>query len=86
MALLTRREILETWKKQSDEILDSYCCPSCRDILYPHKKLDGEIGFDEYDDSENNKYLYCHNILCKLYNKMLCPNESEYNIGDIFEW
>lgn len=30
---LTRRQILEIWSKQSDDKLDSLCCPSCRDIL-----------------------------------------------------
>jgi hypothetical protein len=29
------------WSKQSDEMLDSYCCPSCRDILTKEPDGDG---------------------------------------------
>lgn len=36
MKLLTRRQIIEEWNKQSDELLDSFCCPNCRDILYEY--------------------------------------------------
>jgi hypothetical protein len=36
MKLLTRRQIIEEWQKQSDEMLDSFCCPKCRDILYEY--------------------------------------------------
>jgi hypothetical protein len=32
--LLKRREIIMIWSKQPEEMLDSYCCPSCRDILH----------------------------------------------------
>ena len=31
--LLTRRQIIEMWQKQPSEMLDSYCCPQCRNIL-----------------------------------------------------
>ena len=31
--LLTRKEIIELWSKQPENILNSYCCPSCRDIM-----------------------------------------------------
>jgi len=33
MILLTRREIIEQWQKQDDSILDSFCCPNCREVL-----------------------------------------------------
>lgn len=34
MNLLTRRQIIDLWLKQSDDQLDSLCCPSCRDLLH----------------------------------------------------
>ena len=34
MKLLTRREIIALWQKQPDVMLDSLCCPNCRDILF----------------------------------------------------
>ena len=34
MKLLTRRQIIEIWQQQPDEMLDSFCCPICRDILH----------------------------------------------------
>ena len=33
MKLLTRRQIIDIWKEQPDNMLDSYCCPNCRDLL-----------------------------------------------------
>lgn len=30
---MTRREIIKTWNEQSDSMLDSQCCPYCKDIL-----------------------------------------------------
>lgn len=33
MRLLTRREIIKIWSKQPKHMLDSKCCPICRDIL-----------------------------------------------------
>ena len=33
MKLLTRRQIIDEWNKQSKLQLDSYCCPICRDLL-----------------------------------------------------
>lgn len=32
--LLTRRQVMEIWAEQSDELLDTYTCPKCRDLLY----------------------------------------------------
>lgn len=32
--LLTRREIIDSWEKQSSNSLKKLCCPSCRSILY----------------------------------------------------
>lgn len=36
--LLTRREIIDIWQKQSKEFLNTYCCKNCRDLLYETKK------------------------------------------------
>jgi hypothetical protein len=33
MGLLTRKQIIEEWKKQTPDLLNSFCCPDCRDIL-----------------------------------------------------
>ena len=49
--LLTRREIIEIWKRQDDKHLDSYCCRNCRDIL-------------SYD---SDNIFYCKNIECSNY-------------------
>lgn len=32
--LMTRRQVIETWLKQSTNVLDSYVCPNCRGILH----------------------------------------------------
>jgi len=45
--LLTRKEVIEIWSKQSEVFLNSFCCPNCRDILFYY-------GFRE------NEY-YCKN-------------------------
>lgn len=34
MKLHTRREIIEIWKDQPDNLLDTYVCPDCRDLLF----------------------------------------------------
>jgi hypothetical protein len=47
---VSRREIIDYWKKQSDEHLNSLCCPNCRDIL------------NKIDDSNYE----CTNSLCAL--------------------
>ncbi len=57
--LLTRKEIIKLWEKQKKEILNSYCCPSCRSVLFKY-------NIDYIYPSEN--YYYCHNIDCKNYN------------------
>lgn len=31
--LLTRKQVIELWSKQSEEALNNYVCPNCRDIL-----------------------------------------------------
>lgn len=49
--LMTRREIMEVWRGQSDDMLDSYCCRGCRDIL---QKDCGGI-------------YRCTNLLCKWF-------------------
>jgi ribosomal protein L37AE/L43A len=49
MKLLTRRQIIKQWEKQEDKILDSFCCPNCRDILSYRK--------------EDNKFI-CINPAC----------------------
>jgi hypothetical protein len=48
MKLLTRRQIIEEWNKQSDKMKDSKCCPACRDIL------------DEYRDGFICMNRKCH--------------------------
>jgi hypothetical protein len=32
--LLTRKQVIDIWLKQSDEHLNSYGCPNCRDLLF----------------------------------------------------
>jgi hypothetical protein len=34
MKALTRKEIIEIWKEQPDDLLNSFCCPNCRDLLF----------------------------------------------------
>lgn len=36
MKLLTRKEIIDEWNKQSEEMLNSKCCPVCRNILHEY--------------------------------------------------
>ena len=36
--LLTRKEIIQLWSQQSEEMLNSYCCPGCRDLLFETEK------------------------------------------------
>jgi hypothetical protein len=43
LKVLTRREIVDLWEKQPGCILDSYCCPGCRDIL---SEIDGVYKCD----------------------------------------
>ena len=31
--LMTRRQVIDAWLKQSKNVLDAYVCPNCRDIL-----------------------------------------------------
>ena len=33
MKLLTRKELMKIWSKQSDTHLNAYTCPNCRDLL-----------------------------------------------------
>ncbi len=33
MNLQTRKNVIDIWLKQSDDLLNSYVCPNCRDIL-----------------------------------------------------
>jgi len=44
MKLLTRKEIIEIWRRQPNHIKAQYCCPSCRDILT--KLKDGKFVCD----------------------------------------
>ena len=39
MKLLTRKEIIEIWSKPPSLFLNSFCCPSCRDILDEDKNM-----------------------------------------------
>ena len=58
--LLTRKEIIEIWNDQSEDFLNSYCCPNCRDILYNHPyQLMLEVSEEHY---------FCHNRDCANYN------------------
>lgn len=31
--LKTRQEIIDIWEYQSDDLLGTFCCPNCRDLL-----------------------------------------------------
>ena len=44
MKLLTRKEIIEIWRRQTKDMKAQYCCPSCRDILT--KLKDGKFVCD----------------------------------------
>ena len=52
MKLLTRRQIIEIWNKQPDEMLDSKCCPKCRSLLHEY----GDRYFCENDNC-NQGYI-----------------------------
>ncbi len=54
MGLFTRREIIKLWLSQPTDVLDSYVCPNCWDILF--KKL-----------RKNNVSYYCDNPKCTNY-------------------
>jgi len=52
LQIMTRQEIIDTWSKQSEEYLNSYCCPKCRNILIYNKEKDFYIcdnGMCEFD-------------------------------------
>ena len=53
LKLLTRREIIQIWKSQTDEMLDSYCCPKCRNILLDY----GDRYFCENKDCSQGYIL-----------------------------
>ena len=59
--LLTRKEIIKLWEKQKKEILNSYCCPSCRSVLFKYNS-------DSIYSSDAKEYYYCHYNDCKHYN------------------
>lgn len=65
MKLLKRKEIIEIWKSQSKEFLNSYCCPNCRDLLY---NKPAQI------DTEDLYYLYCHNLCCSNFDVPILNN------------
>lgn len=44
--LLKRKEIIEIWQAQSEEFLNSYCCPDCRNIM----------------DSDEENYFCCNEM------------------------
>lgn len=60
--LLTRFEIIELWNNQDEIILNAYCCPNCRDLLFDHADYKN-IKHKNYDD-----FYYCHNEDCANYN------------------
>ena len=49
--LMTRQQIIDKWLEQDKEKLSTYCCPNCRDLLYPTGK--------------KNVYT-CQNMSCSL--------------------
>lgn len=55
-SLLKRSEIIDMWiKNNSKELLDSYCCSNCRDIL--SQDIDGNY--------------FCTNGLCFFYERLI---------------
>ena len=63
--LLTRRQVIDNWLASNPKFLRMFGCPNCRDLLFTFKKtkiLNMKIGI-------TGKYYYCHNKLCKNYNK-----------------
>lgn len=61
MKAKTRREIIEIWSNQEAKLLDSFCCPYCRDILSRNK--------------EGN--LYCDNMQCQSDDVVFDPKTGE---------
>jgi hypothetical protein len=51
MKALTRKEIVEIWEGGTEENLNSYCCPDCRDLL---TKCSGTL-FCDNDQCLNNQ-------------------------------
>jgi hypothetical protein len=64
--LQTRREIIEIWNKQTDEIKDTYCCPACRNLLYAYKF---SLYYTRLGIGNDDDYYYCHNQVCVNYNR-----------------
>jgi hypothetical protein len=58
MKLLTRKEIIEIWSRQSNEMLNAFYCPECRDLL----------------TTDKNGELYCLNTMCKNKKKYKEPS------------
>lgn len=69
MKLLTRRQIIQIWGKQSDEILDSFCCPNCRDVLEERIYVE-----------DNTTCLVCSNITCSFSRVLKSEVEKETNV------
>lgn len=62
MKLLKRKEVIELWKSQPEEVLNKYCCPICRDLLSSH---------------DGGEQLYCSNIFCDNSTVYHNPNRQE---------
>jgi hypothetical protein len=44
--LLTRKEIIDLWMKQPEELLNILSCPNCRDLLF--KTIDKENLYEYF--------------------------------------
>lgn len=69
--LLTRREIIERWKEQSDGLKDTYCCPVCKSLLY-REPMDHPTNLG----SKVQTNYYCHFLFCSIFNTPILNQEQ----------
>lgn len=50
--LLKRKDIIQSWEEANKKYMDYYCCPSCRDLLFP---VEGKSNI-----------FQCKNHFCKI--------------------
>jgi len=62
MILNTRQDIIDAWNEGNIILLDYYCCPNCRDILYK---------------SDDKKSFVCINSGCSEFEMEIKISEIE---------
>lgn len=58
MKLLTRKQLIDIWSKQSFEQLNSFCCPKCRDLL-----LEYPTHFFCLNEECSQEYILKHEVI-----------------------